>query len=102
VTVQPTVTAFGLALDGEVADPGQPSSLPSGNGAPGGAALWTFTVEGSPCPGDWNADGVIDFNDLLEYLNDYNAQAPRADINQDGIVDFNDLLEYLNLYNTPC
>jgi hypothetical protein len=54
------------------------------------------------CPGDWNGDGVIDFNDLLEYLNDYNASAPRADINGDGIVDFNDLLEYLNLYNTPC
>jgi hypothetical protein len=58
---------------------------------------------GAPaCPGDWNGDGVIDFNDLLEYLNDYNAQAPRADINLDGIVDFNDLLEYLNLYNAPC
>jgi hypothetical protein len=54
------------------------------------------------CPGDWNGDGVIDFNDLLEYLNDYNAQNPRADLNADGIVDFNDLLEYLNLYNTSC
>jgi endonuclease/exonuclease/phosphatase family metal-dependent hydrolase len=59
-------------------------------------------VAGVPCPGDWNGDGVIDFNDLLEYLNDYNAGAPRADLNGDGIVDFNDLLEYLNLYNTPC
>jgi hypothetical protein len=58
--------------------------------------------QGSSCPGDWNGDGVIDFNDLLEYLNDYNALLPRADINLDGIVDFNDFLEFLNLYNTPC
>lgn len=25
-----------------------------------------------------------------------------ADLNRDGVVDFNDLLEYLNLYNQPC
>jgi hypothetical protein len=54
------------------------------------------------CPGDWNNDGVIDFNDLLAFLNDYNAQNPRADVNQDGVIDFNDLLAYLNLYNTTC
>jgi hypothetical protein len=54
------------------------------------------------CPGDVNGDGVIDFNDLLEFLNLYNAQDPIADVNGDGVVDFNDLLEYLNLYNTPC
>jgi hypothetical protein len=54
------------------------------------------------CLADWNGDGVVDFNDLLEYLNDYNAQNPRADLNADGVVDFNDLLDYINLYNTPC
>jgi hypothetical protein len=54
------------------------------------------------CRGDWNGDGVVDFNDLLAYLNDYNAQNPRADVNADGVVDFNDLLAFLNLYNTPC
>jgi Zn-dependent metalloprotease len=57
---------------------------------------------GTPCLGDWNGDGVVDFNDLLAYLNDYNAQLPIADLNADGIVDFNDLLEFLNRYNTPC
>jgi hypothetical protein len=59
-------------------------------------------VNPSSCPGDWNGDGVIDFNDLLAFLNDYNAQNPRADVNGDGVIDFNDLLEYLNRYNTPC
>jgi hypothetical protein len=54
------------------------------------------------CPADLNQDGVVDFNDLLEYLNLYNAQDPRADWNGDGVVDFNDLLEFLNFYNQPC
>jgi len=54
------------------------------------------------CPGDWNGDGVVDFNDLLAYLNDFNAGLPIADLNGDGIVDFNDFLEFLNRYNTPC
>ncbi|MBM4107488.1 MAG: hypothetical protein FJ255_01525 [Phycisphaerae bacterium] len=54
------------------------------------------------CPADWNADGVVDFNDFLEYLNDYNSQDPRADLNGDGVVDFNDLLDFVNLFNTPC
>ncbi|MBM4108263.1 MAG: hypothetical protein FJ255_05550 [Phycisphaerae bacterium] len=55
-----------------------------------------------PCRPDWNGDGVVDFNDFLEFLNDYNAGVPRADLNQDGIVDFNDFLEFLNLYNAGC
>lgn len=54
------------------------------------------------CAADWNADGVVDFNDFLEYLNAYNAGDPSADLNADGVVDFNDLLEYLNLFNQPC
>jgi hypothetical protein len=74
----------------------------SESAAPGERPTLIVRFVGGSCPGDWNGDGVIDFNDLLEYLNDYNAQLPRADINQDGIVDFNDLLEFLNLYNLPC
>jgi len=54
------------------------------------------------CPGDWNGDGVVDFNDFLAFLNDYNAQLPIADLNGDGVVDFNDFLEFLNRYTTPC
>jgi hypothetical protein len=68
--------------------------------------LWAGPVQGrraqQNCPGDWNGDGVVDFNDFLSYLNDYNTGNPRADINGDGIVDFNDFLEFLNFYNTPC
>lgn len=55
-----------------------------------------------PCPGDWDGSGSIDFNDLLAFLNDFNAQTPRADVNGDGSVDFNDFLAFLNLYNAVC
>jgi spore coat protein A len=54
------------------------------------------------CEADWNADGTVDFNDFLAFLNDYNAAARRADLNGDGTIDFNDFLEFLNLYNLPC
>jgi hypothetical protein len=56
----------------------------------------------NPCLADWNGDGVVDFNDFLAFLNDYNTGDPRADLNGDGTVDFNDFLEFLNHYNTPC
>jgi hypothetical protein len=70
-----------------------------------------FTSAGGSCPGqgpgacspgDWNEDGAIDFNDLLAFLNTFNAADPCADLNADGAVDFNDLLEFLNLYNVGC
>jgi choice-of-anchor B domain-containing protein len=54
------------------------------------------------CPVDWNGDGVVDFNDLLAFLNDYNAESALADLNSDGQIDFNDLLDFLNAFNTPC
>jgi hypothetical protein len=70
------------------------------------AALDDLTVFTSQCPtvcpGDWNGDGTVDFNDLLGFLNDYNAGSALADLTADGIVDFNDLLEFLNGYNAPC
>jgi hypothetical protein len=68
-------------------------------------------VSPNACPGtgagacsraDWNEDGVIDFNDFLAFLNDFNTEDPCADLNSDGVVDFNDFLEFLNVYNVGC
>ncbi|MBM4108500.1 MAG: hypothetical protein FJ255_06765 [Phycisphaerae bacterium] len=65
----------------------------------------------STCPGtgtgacsraDWNEDGTIDFNDMLAFLNTFNAQDLCADLNADGAVDFNDFLAFLNLFNVGC
>ncbi|MBM4109258.1 MAG: hypothetical protein FJ255_10695 [Phycisphaerae bacterium] len=51
---------------------------------------------------DVNGDLAVDFNDLLEFLNRFNAGDPRADYNDDGVIDFNDFLLFLNRYNQPC
>jgi len=53
-------------------------------------------------PADWDRNGVVDFNDLLAFLNDFNAGDPDADLDGSGSVDFNDFLVFLNLFNTPC
>ncbi len=55
-------------------------------------------------PGDFNGDGVIDFNDLIGFANAwiayYNNQAwsTGADLNNDGKVDFNDLILFANAW----
>jgi hypothetical protein len=61
-----------------------------------------WAVDSEPCEADINGDGIVDFNDLLEFLSLYNAGSPLADFNLDGIIDFNDFLEYLNFYNLGC
>lgn len=54
------------------------------------------------CRGDWTHDGVVDFNDLLAFLNDYTSLDEYADLTGDGEWDFNDVLEFLNHYNEGC
>lgn len=77
-------------------------NLGSGWSSGSGAALTAIVEATRHCPADWNADGAVDFNDFLAFLNDYNGGVPRADLTGDGVVDFNDLLAFLNLFNTPC
>ncbi len=68
------------------------------------AGTQTLRALGVPieCPADWNGDGNVDFNDFLAFVNDYNAQNPRADLNGDGSIDFNDFLAFMNLFNAGC
>ncbi|MBM4109025.1 MAG: hypothetical protein FJ255_09505 [Phycisphaerae bacterium] len=92
-----------------IVDAGQPAG--TGPSVPMEVAFQVYGTATGGCPGtgagacsraDWNEDGVIDFNDFLAFLNDFNNQDPCADLNGDGVVDFNDLLEFLNLYNAGC
>jgi hypothetical protein len=61
---------------------------------------WTFEVD--PIPGDANADGVVNFNDLLVLAKNYNS-APatwsQGDFNGDRAVNFYDLLILSKNYN---
>jgi hypothetical protein len=57
-------------------------------------------------PGDFNGDGIVDFNDLIGFANSwiayYNTQAltTAADLNKDGKIDFNDLILFANAWIT--
>jgi len=57
-----------------------------------------------PCPGDTNADGLINADDLLAVLGDFGqAGADLAgDANADGAVNADDLLLVLGAFGEPC
>jgi len=67
LTISDSLTAnnSGQQLDGEMADPSDPASLPSGEGAPGGVAQIRFTVT---CGGgDADCDGDVDLFDYAKF-----------------------------------
>ncbi len=83
-------------LDGELADPGSAASLPSGDGLPGGNAVFDFATG---YPGDFDGDQDVDLEDfgLLQrcllgrsVVQSEPACLP-ADINHDTFADESDL-----------
>lgn len=54
------------------------------------------------CPADYNCDGVVDYPDYLDFMNDFGAPNAAADINFDGVVDYNDYLDFLNYFIPGC
>ena len=104
VTVSDSVQSLGgIALDGELHDPADPNSLPSGEGLPGGNAVFSFRVS---CPGDFDADGDVDLADLSQLLGSYGmtsgATYQDGDLDGDADVDLTDLAQLLGNYGGPC
>ncbi len=85
-----TDTASGQSLDGEMSDPMNPGSFPSGEGLAGGDALVQFAVV-PVCEGDANGDGMVDFDDLNLVLANWGSAGPDGDVDGSGLVDFDDL-----------
>ncbi|MBK7403348.1 MAG: hypothetical protein IPJ41_01620 [Phycisphaerales bacterium] len=54
------------------------------------------------CVADFNGDGNVNTQDVLAFLNAWNAGSSSADINGDGNVNTQDVLAYLNLWNVGC
>ena len=54
------------------------------------------------CAGDFNADGMIDFFDYLDYVSAFSSSAAGADINQDGTIDFFDYLDFVSEFSSGC
>ncbi len=55
-----------------------------------------------PCLGDFNGDGNRNTQDVLAFLNAWNAGLPSSDINGDGNINTQDVLAFLNRWNIPC
>ena len=92
VTVSDSVTAGGVALDGEMS-PSAPT-LPSGNGTAGGS----FVVYVYRLVGDINEDRAVDAADLLLVANSWGESSgqpgydSRCDLDGNSAVDVSDLL----------
>lgn len=63
----------------------------------------TGEVAGVACPADLAAPfGTLNFFDVLAFLTAYGQQDPIADINDDQVINFNDALLYLGQFNAGC
>ena len=65
------------------------------------AGFWfdgTSTPPGDPR--DFNGDGVVDPDDLADFINGFFSQPadPRTDFNGDGVVDPDDLADYISAF----
>ena len=54
------------------------------------------------CVADWNGDGLLDFFDVLGFLDDFSAGNAPADINADGVFDFFDVQAFLQAFSAGC
>ncbi|HZW08917.1 MAG TPA: GC-type dockerin domain-anchored protein [Phycisphaerales bacterium] len=54
------------------------------------------------CVADFNGDGSVNTQDVLAFLNAWNAGEGSADINGDGTINTQDVLAFLNLWNAGC
>ena len=57
------------------------------------------------CDADLNGDSVLNFFDLAQYIQWFNAADPRADVfppGGDGVLNFFDVSAYLASFNAGC
>jgi T5SS/PEP-CTERM-associated repeat protein len=57
---------------------------------------------GGVCEADFNNDGLLDFFDVLAFLDAFATGNAQADLNSDGLFDFFDVLAFLNLWSAGC
>lgn len=96
----PTSVATSVALDGDIDNPNLASSLPSGNGAPGGGASYNFAVVAGSCPADLNNDNQVDDSDFVLFATAYDEFVTMAaDINGDGVTDDLDFVLFAQAYD---
>ncbi|MFI4897663.1 MAG: choice-of-anchor O protein [Phycisphaerales bacterium JB059] len=61
-----------------------------------------FRAATVPCPPDFNADGSVDFADVLDFIEAFNNEDPAADLIDDAEFTFDDVAAYLSLFSKGC
>jgi choice-of-anchor B domain-containing protein len=64
--------------------------------------LIVFDYDCNDCAADFNGDGDVNTQDVLSFLNAWNAGDDSADINGDGTVNTRDVIAFLNLWAAGC
>ncbi|HZW08953.1 MAG TPA: GC-type dockerin domain-anchored protein, partial [Phycisphaerales bacterium] len=54
------------------------------------------------CRADINADGTLNTQDVLAFLNAWTAGDPTGDFNRDGNINTLDVLAFLNSWTSGC
>lgn len=70
----------------------------------GGASHWDMVeIEvADGCYADFNGDGTVNTQDVLRFLNAWNADEARADCNNDGLINTQDVICFLNAWTAGC
>lgn len=66
-----------------------------------GIVVSTFGCD-DVCLADWAPDGELNFFDVQQFLADFQAQTPAADLTGEGAYDFFDVAEFLRLFSEGC
>ncbi len=76
------------------------------SGAPVFAPVWTYMFNAAlgraGCETDFSGDGVVDPDDLSDYIACYFDQCAGADFDGSGAIDPDDLSDYIGAYFTGC
>jgi hypothetical protein len=129
-----SIGATPVALDGELPGSGNiaaasvsPSPLPSGDGAPGGDAVWSFNltrgtttcladITGTDSPFGPAPDGTVDGSDFVAFINSFSlgdttldaaadlvgTSGPGGTEVPDGTVDGSDFIAFINAFAVGC
>jgi len=71
-------------------------------GGPGQMTVQAWVPTGGPCVADFNADGVLDFFDVQDFLEAFAAGDPSADLTGDSVFDFFDVAAFLDAFSAGC
>jgi len=59
-----------------------------------------ITVQAPSCPADWNHDGSVDGDDVIQFFSEWDAG--NADYNNDGSTDGDDVIQFFSNWDASC